>query len=583
MQNQSEERFVNLVKQFIDTKTVYRDLSVLVPNGNVFEKIATISDRGKKDLIIHITDKEERKPTDLINFLKEIGFPKSTRGVNLIKEVVKDSKQLDYIDLLSMINIAEITDEKSKSEIFIEFVNQKGPIFNKKQIADMAKNLEIKEELFLQSLQKLPTKKISFEVDRSSSDTKEQEQQKMLALVSEALSFSNFETNVEMGIKNGYSQFQGDDNKIALTRAFLAKPRAQSDISLDQFDNFIRNIGIEDSEKTEKLIGEFVMRDQIKEKLSIEKESEILENQYVGAEITKPKKYDKLSSLLQIIATINPKNPQLDEEFSQFITLAQQIKTMVDDDNKMKIWRNFFNKIEISDEPKIASTNFAKLIGSLDIQDENKRIELITEFFASDKSIINSFNLMETRLPTFINSLGITNDSYKTSLTFLKDVCNEEKINTFSQTISEKFKSKNPLFSSEGVRANLAERFVRKSKTPIDKKSLDKLITDCSIHDSEQITRITNSWQNQMQLFSLQQPAQRSSLQQHQLLQEMRPLEYSQQPHLTSDFFFAPVNEQLTQSIIVSTSPRIRQIENSQFSPRRPITEDSKAKCCAIS
>ncbi len=269
MQNQSEERFVNLVKQFIDTKTVYRDLSVLVPNGNVFEKIATISDRGKKDLIIHITDKEERKPTDLINFLKEIGFPKSTRGVNLIKEVVKDSKQLDYIDLLSMINIAEITDEKSKSEIFIEFVNQKGPIFNKKQIADMAKNLEIKEELFLQSLQKLPTKKISFEVDRSSSDTKEQEQQKMLALVSEALSFSNFETNVEMGIKNGYSQFQGDDNKIALTRAFLAKPRAQSDISLDQFDNFIRNIGIEDSEKTEKLIGEFVMRDQIKEKLSI--------------------------------------------------------------------------------------------------------------------------------------------------------------------------------------------------------------------------------------------------------------------------------------------------------------------------
>lgn len=80
---------------------------------------------AKKDLIIQIVDNSERDPKYLINYLKQIEFPKSTLGFNLIKEVVKESKKLDFIDLFSLINIAEIKDENSRSALFIDFVKKK--------------------------------------------------------------------------------------------------------------------------------------------------------------------------------------------------------------------------------------------------------------------------------------------------------------------------------------------------------------------------------------------------------------------------------------------------------------------------
>ena len=181
--------------------------------------------------------------------LKSLEFPKSTLGFNLIKEVVKESKKLDFIDLFSLINIAEIKDENSRSKLLIDFVEKKGPIFNKKQIADMARSLGIHQESTLQNLQRLPTQKVSFEVARSSSNTKELEQQKMLALINETIFFLDFAMIVEMGIKNGYPQFQGDDNKIGLIMAFFARPRGKEVITESQFSNFVTNIEINDPQK----------------------------------------------------------------------------------------------------------------------------------------------------------------------------------------------------------------------------------------------------------------------------------------------------------------------------------------------
>jgi hypothetical protein len=91
----------------------------------------------------------------------------------------------------------------------------------------MTRSLGIQQESTLQYLQRLPTQKASFEVARSSSDINEQEQQKMLALINETISFLDFAMIVEMGIKKEYPQFQGDDNKIGLIMAFFAKPRGE--------------------------------------------------------------------------------------------------------------------------------------------------------------------------------------------------------------------------------------------------------------------------------------------------------------------------------------------------------------------
>jgi hypothetical protein len=229
-------------------------------------------DGKKKDLIIHIVDNHEREPKYFINYLKQIEFPKSTLGFNLIKEVVKESKKLDFIDLFSLINIAEIKDENSRSALFIDFVEKKGPIFNKRQIADMARSLGIQQESTLQSLQRLPTQKVSFEVARSSSDTKEQEQQKMLALINETTSFLDFTMIVEMGVKNGYPQFQGDDNKIGLIMAFFTKPRGKETITESQFSNFITNIEISDPQKKDRSFKEFHTKNRIGKILSSKEE-----------------------------------------------------------------------------------------------------------------------------------------------------------------------------------------------------------------------------------------------------------------------------------------------------------------------
>jgi hypothetical protein len=229
-------------------------------------------DGKKKDLIIHIVDKHEREPKYFFNYLKQIEFPKSTLGFNLIKEVVIESKKLDFIDLFSLINIAEIKDENSRSELLIDFVEKKGPIFNKKKIADMARSLGIQQESTLQNLQRLPTQKVSFEVARSSSDTKELEQQKMLALINETISFLDFAMIVEMGIKNGYPQFQGDDNKIGLIMAFFTKPRGKETITESQFSNFITNIEISDPQKKDRSFKEFHTKNRIGKILSSKEE-----------------------------------------------------------------------------------------------------------------------------------------------------------------------------------------------------------------------------------------------------------------------------------------------------------------------
>ena len=58
-----------------------------------FQYPAPNSDGKKKDLLIHIVDNFEREPKYLINYLKQIEFPKSTPGFDLIKEVVKESSK----------------------------------------------------------------------------------------------------------------------------------------------------------------------------------------------------------------------------------------------------------------------------------------------------------------------------------------------------------------------------------------------------------------------------------------------------------------------------------------------------------
>ena len=92
--------------------------------GQAFHYPAPNSD-GRKKVLIHIVDNFEREPKYLINYLKQIEFPKSTPGFDLIKEVVKESSKLDFIDLFSLINIAEIKDENSRSALFIDFVEKK--------------------------------------------------------------------------------------------------------------------------------------------------------------------------------------------------------------------------------------------------------------------------------------------------------------------------------------------------------------------------------------------------------------------------------------------------------------------------
>lgn len=139
----------------------------------------------------------------------------------------------------------------------------------------MTRSLGIQEESTLQNLQRLPTQRgVSFQVVRSSSDTKEQEQQKMLALINENMSFLDFAMIVEMGIKNEYPQFQGDDNKIRLIMAFFEKPRGEETINEIQFSNFVKNIKINDPPKKDRLISKFFVRNRIGKILSSTEEIE---------------------------------------------------------------------------------------------------------------------------------------------------------------------------------------------------------------------------------------------------------------------------------------------------------------------
>jgi hypothetical protein len=155
------------------------------------------------------------------------------------------------------------------------------------------------------------------------------------------------------------------------------------------------------------------------------------------------------------------------------------------EDEKIEIITRFLSVDNDNNTANITCIDFAKMINSLGISDENKKMKLITEFLGSNKVKISSLQQDD-----FIESLNIKEDSAKQALGLIKDALNQNDIKAIHQ-VFDVFK---PIFESEGLKTNIVENFIINSPQPITQDSVDRyLIKMCSITIPKYINRINKA------------------------------------------------------------------------------------------
>ncbi len=155
------------------------------------------------------------------------------------------------------------------------------------------------------------------------------------------------------------------------------------------------------------------------------------------------------------------------------------------EDDKIELITRFLHVANNNDNINITCKDFAEMINSLGISDEDKKMKLITEFLGSDKVKISSL-----RQDDFVESLAIKEDSTKYALGVIRDALKQNDIKAIYQV----FDVFNSIFESEGLKANIVENFIINSPQPITQDSVDEyLIQKCSITNPRYINRINKA------------------------------------------------------------------------------------------
>lgn len=201
------------------------------------------------------------------------------------------------------------------------------------------------------------------------------------------------------------------------------------------------------------------------------------------------------------------------------------------------------------------------------MQDEANKMDLIIEFFASDKVDLSSLNATE-----FIKSLKITDDFFKNNLEILGDICLQDDIGILYQALD----FKGPLFDNEGVRTNLIINFIQKSGEPINQRDFEKF--KIFIKDEEKLDRITKTWEKSQKPL-IQTPRLKiinETLQSEKSIQvQVSALLGSAEPQLASSQ--PRTSTQVIESISINEGP-VSQIPSSHHTS----TRRSFNSCCSI-
>jgi len=136
------------------------------------------------------------------------------------------------------------------------------------------------------------------------------------------------------------------------------------------------------------------------------------------------------------------------------------------EDDKIKLITQFLQVGEVGEN--ITCKDFAEMVTSLGISDEEKKMKLITEFLGSNKVLITSI-----KTHSFAESLNISDKLAKETLSLIKDAFIEKNIGAFYQI----FNLFQPIFESEGLRANIVENFIINSqRNPISQDEVNRYL-----------------------------------------------------------------------------------------------------------
>lgn len=155
------------------------------------------------------------------------------------------------------------------------------------------------------------------------------------------------------------------------------------------------------------------------------------------------------------------------------------------EDDKIKLITRFLNVDNDDNTTNITCKDFAKMINSLGISDENKKMKLITEFLGSNKVKISSLQQDD-----FIESLNIKEDSAKQALGLIRDASKEKNIYGLIQA----FNIFDSVFESEGLKVNIVENFIMNSPQIISEDSIENsLIKGFSFTKNRYTDRISKA------------------------------------------------------------------------------------------
>jgi hypothetical protein len=155
------------------------------------------------------------------------------------------------------------------------------------------------------------------------------------------------------------------------------------------------------------------------------------------------------------------------------------------EDEKIELITRFLSVDNDNNTANITCEDFAKMINSLGISDENKKMKLISEFLGSNKVKISSLQQDD-----FIESLNIKEDSAKQALGLIRDASKEKNIIALIQT----FNTFDSVFESEGLKVNIVENFIMNSPQIISEDSIENsLIKDFSFTKDRYTDRINKA------------------------------------------------------------------------------------------
>ena len=272
--------------------------------------------------------------------------------------------------------------------------------------------------------------------------------------------------------KNFCEHEESEENKKNSIEFFL-KTTSVENISLDDFGNFL-NTHFKNEEQKKLLIDKFISSGK-HEDLTPQN----IEKMLFKAQITDEEYKEKLL-ILGRIGDINICNITEGQNAPYSLTTFNNFvanKDKFDDDTKINTLHNLFDKTK----QLIDHNTFTTAIKGFDIQDEGKRLTLITSFFANKNKFANNINCED--FTKMIKGLGINDEDKK--MTFLTQFLNGNKAekNITCKDFAEMIK--NLGISDEDKKIQLITKFLNgdKAENNITCENFGKMVNSLGISD----------------------------------------------------------------------------------------------------